>query len=106
MYVIWLIISAYVSVSLFKLFILSINAYTLTHTLSYTHNLLAQAGSHSELMLLASQLSLRSVVMPQARVAREQQATESVCDAAVSHLSSKITLAMRSVAYCFPPLCL
>lgn len=47
-----------------------------SHTLTCTHTV---CGSHSELMLLASQLSLCSVLLPQARLAREQQAAESVC---------------------------
>ncbi len=69
---------------------------------THVHTLLTQTDFHFELVLLASQLSLHSVVKPQARVAREQQATDSVYDGVVSHLSSKITLATRSAAFCCP----
>lgn len=37
-------------------------------------------GSRSELMLLESQSSLHSALMPEARLAREQQTTKSACE--------------------------
>lgn len=51
-------------------------------------------------MQFASQLSVHSVLMPQAKLAGQQQTTESVCGAAISCLSSKTTLAMSSVSFC------